>query len=228
MDSAHAADLEISAGEYVMLAVSDTGEGIDEETLDHIFEPFFTTKAPGSGTGLGLSTVFGIVHQCGGAIDVNSVVKQGTTFRVYLPLSAAAAADSEPQVVKPAVTARVSTILLAEDEQGVRAFLEMALTRAGHHVIATSSGDEAVAIGSRSDHPIDLFISDVVMPGLSGPEAADKLRQAHPQMRTVFLSGYSSHMALPDRVITDPGSFLQKPFTVEALLTKVRDRLARA
>jgi two-component system, cell cycle sensor histidine kinase and response regulator CckA len=102
------------------------------------------------------------------------------------------------------------------------------LTRAGHHVIATSSGNEAVEIGSRSNHPIDLFISDVVMPGLSGPEAADTLRQTHPQMRAIFLSGYASHMALPERVLTDPGSFLQKPFTVEALLAKVRDRLARA
>ena len=227
IDAAHAADLEIPPGHYVMLAVSDTGEGIDDETLDHIFEPFFTTKAPGSGTGLGLSTVFGIVHQCGGAVDVNSVVNQGTTFRVYLPVSGAAVADREPEVVKAPAAERVSTILLAEDEQGVRAFLEMALTRAGHHVIATPSGTEAVAIGSTTKAPIDLFISDVVMPGLSGPDAADKLRQTHPQMRAIFLSGYSSHVALPDRVIADPGSFLQKPFTVEALLAKVRDRLAR-
>ena len=227
LDVLHAGELEIPPGHYVMLAVSDTGEGIATDTLEHIFEPFFTTKPAGSGTGLGLSTVFGIVHQSGGAIEVNSVVKQGTTFRVYFPLSAAAAADREPDAVKSPTVAPVSTILLAEDEQGVRAFLEMALTRAGHHVIATASGNEAVELGSHTSMPIDLLISDVVMPGLSGPEAADKLRQTHPKLRTLFLSGYSSHSALPDRVIADPGSFLQKPFTVEALLAKVRERLAR-
>lgn len=129
--------------------------------------------------------------------------------------------------MKATTSARISTILLAEDEQGVRAFLEMALTRAGHHVIATSSGNEAVQIGAHATRPIDLLISDVVMPGLSGPEAADQLRRIHPQLRTLFLSGYSSHSALADRVTADPGSFLQKPFTVEALLAKVRERLAR-
>lgn len=224
VDTVHAAELEIEPGPYVMLAVSDNGEGIDAETLDHIFEPFFTTKEPGSGTGLGLSTVFGIVHQSGGAIDVNSVVKQGTTFRVYLPLSAAAAADREPAHVESPATGRVSTILLAEDEQGVRAFLEMALARAGHHVIATNSGTEAVDIGSKTVEPIDLLITDVVMPGMSGPEVADKLKQYHPKMRPLFLSGYSSHAALP---VGDPGAFLQKPFTVDTLLAKVRERLAR-
>ena len=228
LDVAHASELEIKPGEYVMLAVSDSGEGIDTETLEHIFEPFFTTKAPGSGTGLGLSTVFGIVHQSGGAIEVNSVVQQGTTFRVYFPVSGAAAADHEPETPRTAPRVRASTILLAEDEQGVRAFLEMALTRAGHRVIATTSGTDALEIAGRSTEPIDLLIADVVMPGLSGPEVADKLRQRHPGMQTLFLSGYSSHSALPERVTADPGAFLQKPFTVEALLSKVRERLSRS
>ena len=226
----HAAELEISQGEYVMLAVSDSGEGIDAATLEHIFEPFFTTKAPGSGTGLGLSTVFGIVHQCGGAIEVNSVVNQGTTFRVYFPLSCANAAEREPETPHPAPDARTrtSTILLAEDEPSVRSFLELALTRAGHHVIATPSGTEAVALGARTNQQIDLLITDVVMPGLSGPEVADQLRQHHPGMQTLFLSGYSSHAALPERVTADPSAFMQKPFTVEALLAKVRERLSRS
>jgi DNA-binding response OmpR family regulator len=227
IDSVHAAELEIAAGTYVTLAVSDTGEGIEPDTLEHIFEPFFTTKAPGSGTGLGLSTVFGIVHQNGGAIEVNSVVKQGTTFRVYFPLSAAPEADREPVAQAPVATDKPSTILLAEDEQGVGAFLEMALTRAGHHVITTQSGDEAVETGATSGTTIDLLITDVVMPGMSGPEVADRLRQSHPHMKTLFLSGHSTHSALPDRVIADPGLFLQKPFTVEALLSRVRERLAR-
>jgi two-component system cell cycle sensor histidine kinase/response regulator CckA len=227
IDARHAAELEIPPGPYVMLAVSDTGEGIDDETVEHIFEPFFTTKAPGNGTGLGLSTVFGIVHQSGGAIEVNSVVTQGTTFRVYFPVSTAPIETSEPAAVTPISDTQICTILVAEDEQGVRAFLEMALTRAGHRVIARSSGTEAVEAGSDPSRPIDLLIADVVMPGLSGPDAADQLRKTHPQMRTLFLSGYASHFALPDRVTAEPGGFLQKPFTVEALLAKVRDRLAR-
>jgi two-component system, cell cycle sensor histidine kinase and response regulator CckA len=228
LDKLHAAELEIPPGNYVMLAVSDTGEGIDPETLEHIFEPFFTTKAPGNGTGLGLSTVFGIVHQSGGAIEVNSVVRQGTTVRVYLPLSTAAIADVEPAVKEMPVTERISTILLAEDEQPVRVFLEMALKRAGHRVISTSNGTEAVATGASSPESIDLLITDVVMPGLSGPDVADRLKEAHPRMQTLFLSGYSSHSALIDRVTADPGAFLQKPFTVETLLSKVRERLTRS
>ena len=228
IDPNHAAELEIKPGPYVMLAVSDTGEGIDDATLEHIFEPFFTTKAPGSGTGLGLSTVFGIVHQSAGGIEVNSVVKQGTTFRVYFPLSSAPAAEQEIVSPKDSTRERTSTILLAEDEQGVRAFLETALTRAGHRVIATPSGTDALEIARRSSEPIDLLIADVVMPGLSGPEVADQLKQRHPAMQTLFLSGYSSHAALPERVTADPGAFLQKPFTVEALLAKVRERLSRS
>jgi two-component system cell cycle sensor histidine kinase/response regulator CckA len=229
LDAAHAAELEIPAGEYVMFAVSDSGAGMDAETLEHLFEPFFTTKAPGSGTGLGLSTVFGIVHQSGGAIEVNSVVSQGSTFRAYFPLSTATAAEREPQPGPgPAATAeRPSTILLAEDEEGVRAFLEMALKRAGHHVISSETGTSAVEIGLKSSDPIDLLIADVVMPGLSGPEAAEKLRQKHPHMRSLFLSGYATHAALPEHVTSDAGVFLQKPFTIEVLLAKVRERLSR-
>lgn len=226
LDEVHAAGLQIKAGDYVVVAVSDTGIGIDAPTLEHIFEPFFTTKAVGSGTGLGLSTVFGIVHQSGGAIEVDSVLQQGTTFRIYLPLSGAMEAEKEPAKAAIAGVARASTIMLAEDEQGVRAFLEMALTRAGHRVIVATSGPNALEMAEKTEGPIDLLITDVVMPGLSGPDVAERLRQKHPKMRALFLSGYSSHAALPERVITDPGTFLQKPFTVEALLTKVRERLS--
>jgi two-component system cell cycle sensor histidine kinase/response regulator CckA len=227
LDESGAKELGIPAGLYVTLGVSDTGDGIDAETIDHIFEPFFTTKAPGSGTGLGLSTVFGIVHQSGGAIEVNSVVKQGTTFKVYFPLSSAASAERELETIEVAGPTEACTILLAEDEQGVRAFLETALARAGHRVVATQTGTDALEFGLASREPIDLLIADVVMPGLSGPEVADQLRVRHPDMRVLFLSGYSSHASLPDQVTTDPGAFLQKPFTVEALLSKVRERLAR-
>ena len=207
--------------------MTDNGQGIDAETLEYIFEPFFTTKPPGEGTGLGLATVFGIVRQSGGVIEVDSAVGQGTTFRVYFPLSAAAAADIEREPGLAPARTPASTILLAEDEQGVRAFLEMALTRAGHKVISSQSGPEAVAVGQRAAAPIDLLITDVVMPGLSGPEVAEQLRRYHPAMRTLFLSGYASHVALPEHVTTEPGAFLQKPFTADALMAKVRDRLSR-
>jgi CheY-like chemotaxis protein len=227
IEPARAADLAVPPGAFVMLSVTDNGQGINPETLEYIFEPFFTTKPPGEGTGLGLATVFGIVRQSGGVIEVDSAVNRGTTFRVYFPLSAAAAADTEREPHLAPTRVPASTILLAEDEQGVRAFLEMALTRAGHEVIVTQSGPEAVAVGQRSAAPIDLLITDVVMPGLSGPDVADQLRRYHPGMRTLFLSGYASHAALPEGITTEPGAFLQKPFTIEALMAKVRERLTR-
>ena len=124
------------------------------------------------------------------------------------------------------VATQPSTILLAEDEEGVRAFLVTALKRAGHHVIATTSGPEAVEVGAATAETIDLLITDVVMPGLSGPDVAEKLRLRHPQMRTLFLSGYSSHAALSDRAAADSAAFLQKPFSINALLDKVRERLS--
>jgi two-component system cell cycle sensor histidine kinase/response regulator CckA len=226
LDAARAAELEVKAGPYVVLAVTDTGVGMDASTVEHIFEPFFTTKAPGSGTGLGLSTVFGIVHQSAGAIEVDSVHQQGTTFRIYLPVSSAAGPEPEPEKVSEPAESQGRTIMLAEDEQGVRTFLEAALVRAGHRVIAATSGLNALELAEQADGPIDLLITDVVMPGLSGPEVADRLRRTHPKMQALFLSGYSIHAALPDRVITDPAAFLQKPFTVEALLAKVRERLS--
>ena len=227
VDRLQAADLEIKAGDYVVLSVADTGEGIDPEALEYIFDPFFTTKPPGRGTGLGLSTVFGIVRQSGGMITVDSVVKRGTTFRVYFPLSPASAIDVHARPAARPAGSEACTILLAEDEQGVRAFLEMALKRAGHRVIAAGTGPDAVIAGQNAAQPIDLLITDVVMPGLSGPDVADQLRRIHPGMRVLFLSGYSSHPALPERVTAEPASFLQKPFTVETLLARVHERLAR-
>lgn len=227
VDAVRAGTLGLTPGPCVVLTVADTGMGIAPETLPFIFEPFFTTKGPREGTGLGLSTVFGIVRQNGGAIDVESVVGAGTTFRVLLPRSdgQTTAAPSATAVTPEAVTG--STILLAEDEQGVRAFLELALTRAGHTVVTAHTGPEAVAAGRRHAGPIDLLIADVVMPGLSGPEVAEALREAHPHMRALFLSGYTTHAALQEAVLADPSAFLQKPFSVEALMVKVHERLAR-
>jgi CheY-like chemotaxis protein len=226
VDVLRASDLSLSAGPYVVLSVADTGHGIDKQTLEYIFEPFFTTKAPGEGTGLGLSTVFGIVRQSGGAIDVDSEVGKGTTFRVYFPPSEAPAADVAPEAVARPTPTRTATILLAEDEQGVRSFLEMVLVRAGHKVIATRTGPDARDAGLHAHGAIDLFIADVVMPGLSGPEVADQLRRKHPTMQTLFLSGYARHTALPEYLAADARAFLQKPFTIETFMDRVRERLA--
>ena len=226
VDRLQAAELEIKPGDYVLLSVADTGEGIDPDALEYIFDPFFTTKPPGRGTGLGLSTVFGIVRQSGGMITVDSVMKRGSTFRVYFPLSPASPVNVHTKPAAQPAGAEACTILLAEDEEGVRMFLEMALRRAGHRVIAAGTGPDALIAGQNAAQPIDLLITDVVMPGLSGPDVADQLRRIHPGMRVLFLSGYSSHPALPDSVTAEPSSFLQKPFTVETLLARVSERLA--
>jgi signal transduction histidine kinase len=226
VDLLKASDLHLPEGSFVVLTVTDTGHGIDRHTLECIFEPFFTTKAPGEGTGLGLSTVFGIVQQSGGAIEVESETGKGATFRIYFPLSAAPSPVAQPDTMETPVPAHSAAILLAEDEQAVRSFLEMVLRRSGHRVIPTRSGPDALDAGLQSAGPIDLFISDVVMPGLSGPEVADQLRRKHPNMKTLFLSGYARHTALPDHVSADPRAFLQKPFTMDTFMDKVRERLA--
>jgi two-component system cell cycle sensor histidine kinase/response regulator CckA len=222
-----AAALDVADGDYITVTVTDTGEGMDAETVEHIFEPFFTTKDPGRGTGLGLSTVFGIVRQSHGGIEVRTAPKQGTTFRIYFVSSKATAADDDAVDATPRPLTAPSTILLVEDEQGVRSFLEAALQRAGHRVIATSSGQEAVSAAARSTESIDLVITDVVMPGMAGPEVARLVSQSHPRVSVLFLSGYSTHASLPDSLTADPSAFLQKPFSAEALLAKVQERLAR-
>jgi signal transduction histidine kinase len=222
LDGAQAAGLNLEEGPYVRLTVSDSGTAIADDEIEFVFDPFFQTKTARHGSGLGLSTVFGIVKQSGGGIRVDSAPGRGTTFTIHFPVSQAPGV-SESARAAAAVAAKPSTILIAEDEEGVRSFLAMALTRAGHHVVASASGTEAVDLGLRHGQPIDLLIADVVMPGLSGPEVADQLQHAHPAMRTLFLSGYSN---IPERVATDPGAFLQKPFNVEALLAKIEDRLA--
>ena len=225
LDILRASELETPAGVYVVVSVSDTGKGIDPKVRERIFEPFFTTKAPGIGAGLGLSTVFGVVSQSGGVIDVQSELHKGTTFRMYFPASGAVAAEPRaPNRVVTATEPHRLTILLAEDEDGVRSYIEAALRRAGHDVITASNGPDAVQVGWNHTGPIDLLLADVVMPGLSGPDVADRLRRAHPEMHTVFLSGYAE---VPERVISEPGAFLQKPFTLDTLLSKVRERAAR-
>ena len=212
-------------GDWVLLAVADTGFGMDEATRARIFEPFYTTKEPGKGTGLGLSTVYGIVKQSGGFIWVESEPGQGTTFKIYLPH----VADTGEPVTRVVETAQPSlgaeTILLAEDEEPVRVLARRCLEGMGYRVLAASRADEAQQMAERHAGPIHLLLTDVVMPGGSGPELASRLAARHPEMRVLYMSGYTDD-AIVHRGVIAPGiELLEKPFTPATLARKVRDVL---
>jgi PAS domain S-box-containing protein len=212
-------------GRYVMLAVSDTGCGMDPETRTRVFEPFFTTKEVGKGTGLGLSMVYGIVKQSGGYIWVYSELGLGSTFKIYLPATEAPAETLQPRPVLSVPTG-TETILLVEDEDGVRELLEEILKGQGYHVLAASRGVEALQISELVDEDIQVLVTDVVMPHMSGHELAMRLRARRPALRVLYLSGYTDDAIAHHGVIEMDASFLQKPFTRAALATKVREVLA--
>jgi two-component system, cell cycle sensor histidine kinase and response regulator CckA len=222
LDRAAARPLNVSEGTYARLTVSDTGCGMDADTQSHIFEPFFTTKPTGQGTGLGLATVYGIVKQSNGCITVHSEPHCGSTFHIYLP--ACAAREVAVQVTH-VPTRGTETVLLVEDEGAVRRLAERALTRAGYTVLAASRGDEALQRVTTSSQPIDLLVSDVVMPGMSGRELADRLRARDPQLRVLFVSGYSEELVERHGVSGDDAAFLHKPFLPLDLTRAVRDAL---
>jgi PAS domain S-box-containing protein len=211
-------------GQYIVLAVSDTGHGMDKETLSHIFEPFFTTKGVGKGTGLGLSTVYGIVKQSDGYIWVYSEPGLGTSFKVYLPL--------RPEAVAPSLKAPVpvrsragETILVVEDEAPVRHMMKRALEGAGYHVIDAGSASDALDLLTRHTGDISLLLTDVVMPGQSGRELADRVAERVPDIQVLFTSGYTDG-DIVGRGLLEPGAaFIQKPFTTDALVRAVRERL---
>jgi two-component system cell cycle sensor histidine kinase/response regulator CckA len=217
----------VKAGEYVMLAVSDTGTGIDEETQARIFEPFFTTKEVGRGTGLGLSTVYGIVKQSGGNIWVYSEPEVGTAFKVYLPRVDAAASVIEKLVLESAAPQGTETILLVEDEDMVRGLARKILSEAGYKVIEARSGAEALELSRGYAGPIDLLLTDVVMPAFSGKEVAERLKEFRPAVRVLFMSGYTDEAIVRHGVLDANVEFLQKPFTWVRLAKKVRDVLDR-
>jgi two-component system cell cycle sensor histidine kinase/response regulator CckA len=217
---------QATPGEYVLLKVSDTGSGMDEATLALIFEPFFTTKEPGRGTGLGLSTVFGIVEQCGGVIDVESELGRGTTFRIYLPRVDSPAFAPAPKEQAPRPAHGGETLLLVEDDEQLRSLLALVLQQAGYTVLETASPQEALTYASNSDHRIDLLITDVVMPQMRGPMLAARITEARPAVKVLFLSGYTGKALTAADDLNPQAPFLEKPFARQALLTKVRELLA--
>jgi PAS domain S-box-containing protein len=212
-------------GPHVMLAVSDTGEGMDKETVSRIFEPFFTTKALGKGTGLGLSTVYGIVQQSGGLIDVYSEKGLGTTFKVYLPRIEATAARAAVESAPRPPRAESETVLLVEDEAALRSMICETLSDGGYRVLEAGTPREAFDVAAAHEGPIHAVLTDVIMPGMSGRELADQLRSIRPETPVVYMSGYTDD-AIGHHGLLDPGTlFLQKPFTADALLWKLHEAL---
>lgn len=220
----HEHGIKENPGPYVMLAVSDTGSGIDKETQEHIFEPFFTTKEIDKGTGLGLSTVYGIVKQNNGFIWVYSEPGQGTTFKVYLPKVKGDAAPEEKQ--PPATELGGSeTVLIVEDDESLRKLARTVLKQKGYKVLEAENGEDALRVSEAYGVSIDLMMTDVVMPKMGGKEVAERLQPLYPQMKVIYMSGYTDN-AISHHGVLAPGlNFLEKPFTPEGLARKVREVL---
>jgi CheY-like chemotaxis protein len=214
----------IPAGAYVMLAVSDTGSGMEPEVLAHLFEPFFTTKAAGQGTGLGLSTVFGIVRQSGGDVWVYSEVGVGTTFKVYLPRVTSAVAIVTEAVVETSPRG-AETILLAEDDEALRTLARRVLSGQGYTVLEARNGREALDLCTSHSGPIDLILSDIIMPELGGRALAEGIAVSRPRTRVLLMSGYTDDDVLRRALIDQRTAFLQKPFTPMTLSKRVREVL---
>jgi len=217
--------LDVPPGDYIMLSVSDTGEGIDAESLAHIFEPFFTTKKAGKGTGLGLSTTYGIVKQSGGHITVASVQGRGTTFRIYFPKLAEACSSIVPDA-KP-MPAGIATLLLVEDELGLRKLMRATLERQGYRVLEAKDGAEALSICRDNLAQIDLVVTDLAMPRMTGLQLKEKVVALRSSMKFLLISGYVEEAVGSPEQIAHVGDFLEKPFLPDELARKVREILGR-
>ncbi|HEV8605882.1 MAG TPA: response regulator [Tepidisphaeraceae bacterium] len=214
------------AGRYVVLSFSDTGVGMDHETQARIFEPFFTTKEPGKGTGLGLTIVYGILQQCGGHVRLSSEPEKGTTFQMFFPRlqSAAPAQDGAATAAAPPARGQ-ETILLVEDQDMVRSLVRRILASEGYSVIEACNGQEALELSGRSEGNIDLLLTDVVMPQMSGRELADRFRHDRPETKVIYVSGFTRDEFLKQDAENASAHFLQKPFTPDLLIRKVREVL---
>uniref|UniRef100_A0A7C5EPD1 histidine kinase n=1 Tax=Desulfobacca acetoxidans TaxID=60893 RepID=A0A7C5EPD1_9BACT len=217
----------VAPGNYVMLAVSDSGQGMDQQTLERIFEPFYTTKERGKGTGLGLATVYGIVKQSGGHIWVYSEPGAGTTFKIYLP-------RVEEEITRPVEKKPLSrtlqgseTILLAEDDEALRALFAESLRKYGYEVLAAAHGEEALSLCETYPRPVHLLVTDVVLPRMNGAILAMRLSMKYPNLKVLFMSGYTENAIVHNGVLDDSVDFLQKPFRITALLEKIREILDR-
>jgi signal transduction histidine kinase/ActR/RegA family two-component response regulator len=216
----------MSPGHYVLLSVSDTGYGMDDKTKTHIFEPFFTTKEVGKGTGLGLATVYGIVKQSGGFIWVESAVGKGTTFEIYLPQVLEKITQSEGDGKPSAIPRGSETILVVEDESGVRELTCEFLKVSGYSVLQAKDGLEALEVAAQHPSKIHLMLTDVVMPRMSGSDLAERLKSARPDTKILFMSGYSEYAGGGVSSSSPKGPILQKPFSISSLVEKVREALA--
>jgi two-component system cell cycle sensor histidine kinase/response regulator CckA len=214
-----------TVGPHVMVAVTDTGTGMDQATQRRLFEPFFTTKEPGRGTGLGLATVYGIVAQSRGSIWVYSELGQGSTFKVYLPVTTEEVTAPALVELSPTALSGTETVLVVEDQQEARSVICETLRRRGYTVIEAINGPDAIVKGRQLEVAIDVMLTDVVMPGMGGRRVAEVIRATRPHLKVVYMSGYTDG-AIVDHGILEPGvTFVQKPFATETLLRKIRDVL---
>ena len=214
------------AGDYVQLTVSDDGCGMDQEVQAHLFEPFFTTKGVDRGTGLGLATVYGIVKQNNGGINVYSEPELGTTVRIYLPRHASGeAAQAPPRKAAERIVSGRETVLLVEDEPTILELGEMMLKKFGYRVLSAGSARDAIALAEAHQESIDLLVTDVVMPGMNGRELAQRLQEMRPGLKCLFMSGYTADVIAPNGALDSGVHFIQKPFSVQSLAAKVREAL---
>ena len=217
--------VDVIPGHYVMLSVSDTGVGMTPEVRERIFEPFFTTKEKGKGTGLGLSTTYGIVKQTGGHIWVYSEQGKGTTFKIYLPRVDEPLEEMREEVLRQELPHGNETILVVEDEEEVRKLTAKILERQGYRILETSNGDDALLACERRKDPIHLMLADIVMPGMSGSELAKLLKPLYPEIKILYMSGYTDDAIVHHGVLEKGVNYIQKPFTTEGLASKVREVL---
>jgi CheY-like chemotaxis protein len=210
-------------GRYVSIVVKDTGRGMGPDVARQAFEPFFTTKDKGQGTGLGLSTVYGIVQQAGGQVEIDSEPGRGTSVKVSLPATGDAVKEERRPSLPPPTDGGGRAVLVVEDEAAIVRLIRRVLARGGYRVLEARSGAEAVQIASKDDGGIDLLLTDVVMPHMSGTEAADRIKDLHPDIKVLFMSGYTDDRLDQAGLSAEGVSFIQKPFTVNGLLNKVRE-----